>query len=724
MKKFFWILCSVFELPFFSLVAVGEPTPPLGWDACMGLFDDLEQVYKIDKDIKDRLPFFYNYNLTGGYFNTPSARMPQTGAAAFGGGYVSPYQVYGANFQMYDRIELSANYRVYTGISEQNFGQQGFGDDAERIGNVKIGVLMPQDGLPGFPSIAVGAEDFIGTKRFNSQYVVATREWLDYNLEVTLGWGRRRIKGWFGGIAWTPFRQTAIPFLKNLSLLAEYDACDYKRHPYEHPLGREVKSRINAGLSLIAWNTLQLSVSSVRGKALAASASLRYPLGSTRGLFSKIDDPINYTTPVDNEPVGDLRPEEDFVQELAYAFSDQGLNLYQVYQVYDEASGKGLWLKIINNRYRDEGVVRERIENVLAALIPSDIANIVVVVEADGVPCQSYTFRYEDLRRWRRGFISDFELETLAPMANATPAPGEYDAAELFRRKKSIWTFTLRPRLLTFFGSASGKFKYNIGAVASPEGYLFDEVYYKFQLSYAILSSMHGLGAPDHLNPSRLPNVRTDTMLYYQTSSVSMEMAYLQKGWHLGKGVFYRLAGGYFEPAYGGLATELLYYPAGCDWAIGAETAGVMKRQYHGVKFTDKARESKDGKISYVHFRGYQYFLNFYYNFRPLDTCLQVTMGSFLARDKGIRTSVTKYFRSGLTFSLWYTYTNAHDIVNGKNYHDKGFAFYLPLDMFLKQSSRQYVGYAMSAWLRDVGAQADTGKKLYTTISEERYSYR
>jgi hypothetical protein len=30
------------------------------------------------------------------------------------------------------------------------------------------------------------------------------------------------------------------------------------------------------------------------------------------------------------------------------------------------------------------------------------------------------------------------------------------------------------------------------------------------------------------------------------------------------------------------------------------------------------------------------------------------------------------------------------------------------------------IGYAMSAWLRDVGAQADTGKKLYWTLRKER----
>jgi hypothetical protein len=76
-----------------------------------------------------------------------------------------------------------------------------------------------------------------------------------------------------------------------------------------------------------------------------------------------------------------------------------------------------------------------------------------------------------------------------------------------------------------------------------------------------------------------------------------------------------------------------------------------------------------------------------------------------------------------MRFALWRTVTNGDDHVNGKIYFDKGFSFLIPLDIFLKQSSLSYVGYAMSAWLRDVGARAATGKRLYWTLEETRYNY-
>jgi len=653
----------------------------------------------------------------------PSARMPKMGMGAFGVAVAHPYDIYGVNFQMFDRLEFALNYRVYNGIVEKNFGKEGFGDDAERIGNVKLGILTLADGFPRLPEISIGVEDCIGTKRFNAKYVLATKQFLSWNLECTLGYGKGRIKGLFGGASWSPFRRTKVPILKDISFLAEYDAIDYKKHPFEHPSGRKVNSRFNGGISFLGWDVLQLSVSSVRGTEIAASGSLRYPIGTTKGFFPKVDDAITYRAPVDTEPLGVIRTEGDFAQELVYALSDQGLDLYSAAIEYDADGSKRLCLKIVNNRYREERVVRERIQHVLAALTPSDVSTILVTLEADALPCQAYLYRNEDLQRWRRGMISDFELETLSPVREATPFPSEYEAARIFQRHKPIWLFTVRPRLLTFFGSTSGKFKYNISAVASPEGYVFDQVYYKLQIGYSIKSSMQSASGPDRANPSRELIVRTDSLKYLQTNSFSMEQAFLQRGWNLGKGWFYRLALGYFEQAYGGAATEFLFYPVQSNWAIGVQFAAVLKRHYNGIKFRNNTLQLRGADYVKVPFIGIQYFLDFYYDFKPLNMDLLVSAGQFLAKDRGARVDVGRYFKSGMRFSLWCTFTNGHDKVNGHTYFDKGFAFMIPLDMFLKQSSRNYVGYAMSAWLRDVGARAETGKKLYWTLEEERYNY-
>lgn len=702
---FFGWIGIIFLGSCFSLQAIDETH---------SLFKDLELVNEIDCYLKDELPFLQNVSMVGGYFNMPSARMPKEGVAGFGAARVHPYNNYGVSFQYFDRLELSFNYRVYTGITEANFGHFGFGDDAERIGNAKFVFNLPSDGLTTFPQFAIGVDDFIGTKRFNSQYILATKMWNSAHLEATIGWGRRRMKGFFGAVAWSPWRKSDLLFLKNVSLVAEYDAYDYQKHPHEHPLGRKVKSRINAGIAYILEDTFQLSLNSHRGKEISVMGALRYPLGTREGFIQKTHEPLLYRAPIDTEPLGVIRPDSDFVNELGDCLGDQGLDLYQVYMTQDGE----LWIKIINNMYREEPVVRERIQRILAAITPSNVRNVTVMIEADGVLCQGYRFRTEDLYRYREGAVSGFEMATLSPMTNSQYYPE--GSHSLYQRKKEVWLFTFRPRIQTFFGSSTGKIKYNLSLIAAPEGYLFDNIYYQAQVGYSVKSSMLHLGDFDRLNPSQLPNVRTDTVRYYQSNTLSLEMAYLQKSWHIGRGWFCRFAGGYFEPAYGGGSTEILYYPANSTWGIGLEEATVWKRRYRGLKFTDRIRRLKGIRATYEHFLGIQYFLSLYYTIPSWNLDCKVITGQFLAKDRGARFEVNKWFKSGLQVSLWYTITNGHDHVNHHIYYDKGFAFYLPIDFFLRQSSRTYIGYAISAWLRDIGAIADSGKQLYPTIRLER----
>lgn len=687
--------------------------------SAISLLQDLALVEKINQKINDTPPFFYNFSMMGGYFTMPSARMNKTGMVSFGVGVPSPYNVYGLNIQPFDRLELSANYVVYRGVLEPGFGHEGFGDDADRTGNIKIGILTPAEDLPFFPLISIGAEDFIGTKRFNSQYVVATQTFADCRLECSLGWGHGRIKGFFGALAWSPLHHTKS-FFKDLTFQAEYDAIDYKNNPHEHPSGRTVKTRVNVGLSLLAFDCLQLSLNSLRGCALAGSCSIRYPLGTTTGFFPKTKDPSYYKSPINTQPLNQSRPEEEFAHELAYALSDQGLDLYRAY-LQIEGSSKVLYLTIVNNRYRDHFCVKERIQDTLAALTPSNIDKVAVTIEATALPCQSYTFLVRDLYRYRKKEIGYFELEALSPIKEAIKNPTEYDSILLFKRSQPIWTFTARPRLITFFGNTQGKLKASLSAVASPEGYLFDHYYYKTQVSYCALGNTQGMSGVDRLNPSHLFTVRSDSMKYFQPNTVHLEQAFIQRSWNLSKGFFYRLSAGYFETAYAGAATEILFYPVSSPLAVGLQCATVWKRKYEGIGFFHKVRKFDGTKVEYLPFTGVQCFLKLHYVYKPLQMDFTVTAGRFLAKDLGARFDVGRYFANGIRFGLWYSLTNANEKLNGHRYHDKGFSFLIPLDFFLKQSSRNYVGYAMAAWLRDQAAQADTGKPLYTILSEERF---
>lgn len=164
----------------------------------------------------------------------------------------------------------------------------------------------------------------------------ATEEILAANLELTVGYGMGRIRGFYGAAAWTPFRTSSYEPLKQFSLFVEYDANNYKHHENEHPKGRKVNSPINAGVSLNLFDFLQLKIASLRGKELAASASIYYNIGKSKGFFPKTLNPSFYTAPVNTEPLSYRRTEQELAQELAYAFCKQGLNLYTIYLIEDK----------------------------------------------------------------------------------------------------------------------------------------------------------------------------------------------------------------------------------------------------------------------------------------------------------------------------------------------------------------------------------------------------
>ncbi len=173
--------------------------------------------------------------------------------------------------------------------------------------------------------------------------------------------------------------------------------------------------------------------------------------------------------------------------------------------------------------------MRKRIELILASITPSNIADVTVVIEADGVSEHEYKFRVRDLKRYAEGKMGDEEFKIIAPLREASSTPSIYDAALLYRRRKRIWMLTFRPWMRTFFGSSRGKFKYEVGFSLGPEGYLFDQIYYSLYGSYTAFASTQDISTQDTLNPSRIINVRTDSLRYNQSSSFHIDQAFLQK---------------------------------------------------------------------------------------------------------------------------------------------------------------------------------------------------
>ncbi len=684
-------------------------------------YHNLKNLKKIKNSTDRSLPIIYNQLCQSGYYTMPSAKMANLGTVAFSYSNCDPYKIVGFNLQYFDRLELSANFWIYKNILEGNFGHLGFGEDADRAANLKIAVLNKLDGFNLLPEIAIGINDFYGSKRFNSKYIVLTKQFIDKNLEISLGYGRGRINGFFAGLAYFYFFQKN-KFINTSAFFAEYDANDYKNNIHEHPKGKKVNTPINVGLNFQFLKIFQASISSIRGDKIGYNISANYNLGESKGLFPKFYDPPVY------KEYSYLIDEKKKSDNLIKIFKDQGFDLMRISYYYDlKAKGefalneKTLCLKIINMKYRNKNVVRLRIQNILSYISPDQYSAVLVTVESDGLDLHEYFFKKKHLINFNENKIGLFELESLCPVQNVSINHKETNSKILYERKKQVWVLTLQPKINAFFGSCKGKFKFDGGFLLCQEGYFFNQLYYNLQASYIIKSGSAQVGSRDVYNPSKIINVRSDFVKYFESNSFHIDTCYLQKNWNLKRALFLKFALGYFEVAYAGSAFEFLYYPVNSKIACSIEAANIYKRKYSGLGFQKKIRKWNNFIKEYEDFIGLQYFINLFYEITPINLTLKTSLGQFLAKDKGIKLEFIKYFKSGFEVSWWITFTNKCDFVNNKRYFDKGFAISIPLDIFMNKTSRKRIFFKMSQWQRDLGAKAKTGKELYSILHNERY---
>jgi hypothetical protein len=278
------------------------------------------------------------------------------------------------------------------------------------------------------------------------------------------------------------------------------------------------------------------------------------------------------------------------------------------------------------------------------------------------------------------------------------------------------------PFMENFFGSAKGKFKCIVGVASDVSGWLPGEVLYDVGLVYSIFNDTDGMNDVDMLNPSQIINVRSDNINYFKNESVALDRAFIQKNWNLLPDLYARASLGYFEIAYAGGAAELLWYPAGSLWALGMEGGIFKKRRYQGLGFQDHLRKLHHFNPEFIPYSVLsQSLFNIYYDWKPMCLDLSLALGKFLAEDWGGCLQFVRYFPSGLRIGAWISYTSKKDHVNNdSHYADKGIVISMPLDFFMTRHSRARWSYGIAAWLRDVGARAQTGYPLHPTLYYER----
>ena len=154
--------------------------------------------------------------------------------------------------------------------------------------------------------------------------------------------------------------------------------------------------------------------------------------------------------------------------------------------------------------------------------------------------------------------------------------------------------------------------------------------------------------------------------------------------------MFVRADLGILEEMFGGLGGEVLYRPIDKRYAVGFSLHKVKQR---GFKQRFSFRD-------YSNITGH---LSLYYDL-PVGINSQISIGEYLAGDKGLTLDLSRRFKSGFTLGVFATKTNLSAEEFGEGSFDKGFYISVPTKMLYSDYTSGNISFGLHPLTKDGGA--------------------
>ena len=211
-----------------------------------------------------------------------------------------------------------------------------------------------------------------------------------------------------------------------------------------------------------------------------------------------------------------------------------------------------------------------------------------------------------------------------------------------------------------------------------------------------------------------LPHVRTDTVLYLQNrSDTYIDTLELNKISKISNGHYLKFSTGMYEMMFGGHGFEYLWKPFTSNFSYGLSVYQVKQRDF-------KQRLGfKDYKVTTGH-------SNFIYFHPESGLIIDLSVGKYLAGDKGYTFDVSRRFKSGFRMGAYFTRTNISKLEFGEGSFDKGFYFEIPLNIFDGGASQGSNLFLIQPLTRDGGAKLRVKNSLiyaFTSGAENEYKF-
>ena len=660
-------------------------------------------------------PSASSFGITG-VIELPNARFMDEASISWNFSGSFPYEYTSVTASPFSWLE--ASYR-YTEIKNALYGPSAYSGNQtlkDKGFDIKIGLLEESYNIP---ALAVGLTDIAGSGEFGSEYLVATKRFGSLDFTFGLGWGllgtnggiskplnffdesfnfrnatsgqggEFSYKNWFSGKAsyLGAFEYDLEKF--GIRLKLEYDTTN----PDQRKVVEKVDSRFNVGFTYHYNKNLKFSSSFERGNKFRIGFNLK---GNFLNDTLKKPSPKNVVRLNEAQKKRIQENNEIFYRSLNRSLREEGIYIQAASLDKDSVS-----VAVASNRFYSFTRTAGRTTRIISALSPDDIEKINLHM-----------------------MNGDFEISTISVNKNEFDSSDKFEGsnAELLF-KTGLSSASNKPlyknadfmpdvRFPEFEWSMSPGLKHQIGG---PEGFYLGQLFWKIDTSLKLKRNLmiytsFGFNIYDTFddfnNPSQsiIPKVRSDIQSYLDQGKNNIQRLQFQYFESPLKDFFLRFDLGLMEEMFAGIGGEVLYRPFEGNSSYGISLHKVKQRGYK-QRFALREYETTTGHFS--HYANLPYGVN-----------SKISIGKYLAGDKGITLDLSRRFKSGFTLGVFATKTNLSAEEFGEGSFNKGFYISVPTQMFYGDFRSGNISFGLQPLTKDGGAMLVQHNALFSILGD------
>ena len=660
---------------------------------------------------------------TTGLISMPNARFHESGVLLLNYSNHEPYQRLALAAYPFEWFEAIYQYtdirdRLYSPVfafsGNQTFKDKGF--------DIKIRLLSESRFLP---ATAIGFRDIAGTNLFSAEYFAMSKRFRNLDITLGIGWGsysNNKIEnplgrivsrfnsdrgiftgqdskgGEFSTSSWFRGNQAGVfggieyfsTKIKGLRAKIEYDSTDYT---IEGNKPQDQDSSINFSAIYNFSNNFSISLGRVRGNTFQFGFNIKNSFGRKSDIVRR-NKPQTIDRSLAIKEAGKIDDRYAYLASLRY-LSDEDINLRSA-SINDDR----FELSYSQARFTSYPQTYGRILNTLDQVLPENIKQIKLIPKNRNLYLSSFLIDRDSYRNALNQVDFNYVIDS-SEIDNGYLMDIDHEYTPKKNYPKTIWS--IAPDYSTHIGGADRFFAGSLVAAINAETIIRESLNFQFTGNIGLASTFNVL---EQGSDSILPHVRTDIIQYLKEGdSYNIKRAQFNYFNQISSSIYTKLSAGIFESMYSGIGGEILYRKFDSNFAISANAYHVRKRDFNQM-FDLLDYQTNTGHITL-------YFQEPYSN-----VLVKIIGGRYLAEDSGITLDLSRRFKSGLQMGVFATKTDISKEEFGEGSFDKGFYFFMPIDVFSRNYTRNLSGFGLTPLTRDGGQRVLPGYELYGVTDE------